>query len=371
MLPSFACSLTFHSGCASAVSTSITAGSTSYSTWIFAERLLGEQLAVGRDRGDRVADVARLVLAQRLLVLGPRDDAEVARAGRWPVITACTPGSASAALASIDTDARVRVDAAQQLAVQHARQREVVGVDRAAGDLGQALDLAVALADDEERRRSGGACDRPRPRRRRRADPRAASCGPPGIAIAGLAPAGSRAARLRARALAHARAPPARPPRRSSCSRCSGTGCPTARARSRRASGSGCARSSAHALIRIPGVQNPHWAPPVTSKASWSGCGTPFASDALDGGDLRPVVVRQRQRDAGQDRLRRRPPRCRRRSRPCRSPAWSRSGRGRSAAPRAASCCGVTAHSRRSPFTRRRQTVGAMGTTAVLRCQVA
>ena len=65
-------------------------------------------------------------------------------------MTACTPGSASAREVSIELDARVRVRAAQRLRVQHARQHDVVGVDRGAGRLGEAVDLAQRLAHEAE-----------------------------------------------------------------------------------------------------------------------------------------------------------------------------------------------------------------------------
>ena len=135
---------------------------------------------------------------------------------------------------------------AQQLGVQHARQRDVVGVDRAAGDLGEPLDLAVALADDVElaavgRRR----CGRP-PTRAASGAPRAACRRPLRDLHARRA---CRGRSLRAAAhvrSAQSRARPAPPPRGSWCSRCSGRGCPTARARSRSRVGRGVASQQRH-----------------------------------------------------------------------------------------------------------------------------
>ena len=61
------------------------------------------------------------------------------------VTTASTPFSALA------RDARVRVRAAQQLGVRHARQRQVGGVDRLAGDALPSVDTGETFADDFER----------------------------------------------------------------------------------------------------------------------------------------------------------------------------------------------------------------------------
>jgi hypothetical protein len=63
----------------------------------------------------------------------------------------------------------VRVDRAQQLRVQHARQRDVVGVDRAPRDLRQAFELPAPLADDLERVAVRRRLPPTRPRRRREA----------------------------------------------------------------------------------------------------------------------------------------------------------------------------------------------------------
>ena len=67
-----------------------------------------------------------------------------------PVMTAKTPGSARARVVSMRPDARVGVGAAQQLAVGHARQDQVVGVAGLPGDLGPGVDLGERLADDGE-----------------------------------------------------------------------------------------------------------------------------------------------------------------------------------------------------------------------------
>ena len=59
-------------------------------------------------------------------------------------------GMLSARETSIDSISRVRMRRAQQLAMQHARQREVVGEAQLPGDLGAAVDAAARLADDVE-----------------------------------------------------------------------------------------------------------------------------------------------------------------------------------------------------------------------------
>ncbi len=50
----------------------------------------------------------------------------------------------------IPTDAGVGVAAAEQLAVDHARQDQVVGVASLAGHLGPGVDLGQGLTDDTE-----------------------------------------------------------------------------------------------------------------------------------------------------------------------------------------------------------------------------
>ena len=113
------------------------------------ESFLRDQLAVGRDRRDRVPHVAGLLLAQRLLVLGPRDDAVVL--GQILAGDDRVDPRHRERRGGVDrADAGVGVGAAQELRVEHAGQRDVVGVDRAPGHLRQAFDLAVALADDVE-----------------------------------------------------------------------------------------------------------------------------------------------------------------------------------------------------------------------------
>ena len=94
--------------------------------------------------------------------------------------------------------------------------------------------------------------------------------------------------------VAHRPAPPAlerRWPRRSWCSRCSGTGCRRSprgsppRPRSRRP------RDRRGRPSACPGVQMPHWAPPVTRNAAWSGSSA-TASPASLAGAASPSTVR-------------------------------------------------------------------------------
>ncbi len=113
------------------------------------QRVDGRVLVEGRDRGDGLADVAHLVHGERRLVLGPGQDAEFYRQ-----IGADDdrehPGQRAGAAGVDGLDDRVRMRAAQQLRVQHARQLDVVGVDRRAGRLAEAVDLALRLANDRE-----------------------------------------------------------------------------------------------------------------------------------------------------------------------------------------------------------------------------
>jgi hypothetical protein len=101
----------------------------------------------GRDGGNGIADEAHLVHRQRRLVLRPRDDAVARRqiaAGDRRV-----HARHRQRLRDVDAlDARVRVRAPERLGVQHARQLNVVGVDRLTGRFGQTVGLALRLADN-------------------------------------------------------------------------------------------------------------------------------------------------------------------------------------------------------------------------------
>src|SRR5437773_11111789 len=93
---------------------------------------------------------------------------------------------------------------AEQPGVQHARQEQVVGESRNAGDFGGRVDLADRLPDHAKGGRllsTGTHTGSPAPAR-----PAPPACAPP----------------------------PVPPPRRSSSIPCSGTGCPTARSEERR-----------------------------------------------------------------------------------------------------------------------------------------
>ena len=99
-----------------------------------------------RDRDDGVADEAHLVGTERVLVLAHRQDAERRRhvLARQHALDA----GQRLGLRGVDLDdLGVRHGAAQQLHVQHARQRHVVGELRQARDLAARVDLADRLAD--------------------------------------------------------------------------------------------------------------------------------------------------------------------------------------------------------------------------------
>ena len=107
----------------------------------------GGLLVLRHHRGDRVAHVAHVLGRERIFVLGHRQDAEAHRevlAGEHQVNTRVFLRSFH-----VDgLDEGVRVRRAQQAHVQHARQDDVVGEARLAGDLGAAVDAAARLADD-------------------------------------------------------------------------------------------------------------------------------------------------------------------------------------------------------------------------------
>ena len=93
------------------------------------------------------------------------------------------------------------------------------------------------------------------------------------------------------------------PTRRSSRSRCSGTGCRPARRGSALRSARGSRRSSASAAITMPGVQKPHCVPSF----SWKACCSALMRPDLAEQDPRSFRSRglapSSQRDAGQPRL--------------------------------------------------------------------
>jgi hypothetical protein len=113
------------------------------------ERLGRGELVHGGDAGDGVAHVADLLETQRVLVARPGDDAV-----RHRQVLARDRGDHAGMRQRprhVDAlDAGVGMRRAQDLREQHAREHEVVGEDRHAGDLLAALDLAVALPDDRE-----------------------------------------------------------------------------------------------------------------------------------------------------------------------------------------------------------------------------
>ena len=102
-----------------------------------------------RHRRHAVADVAHPLHAQRILVGRPGNDAVAdrhvpARDDGAHALERQRPGGVDG------DDAGVRVDAPQDLAVQHAREREIVGVGGLAGRLRQPLHLALWPSDQRE-----------------------------------------------------------------------------------------------------------------------------------------------------------------------------------------------------------------------------
>ena len=157
-------------------------GSGSYSTSIEIERVEGRVLVDRRDGRDRIADEAHAVGAERVLVLRDGKDAErdrqvLARRDR-------DDAGRGERLRDVDRDdARVRDLRAQQLAVQHPRQHQVVGELRLARcTFAGAVDLRVGAADDAglraaaviARRRVDRQAARSRRSRTRTGSPRAA-----------------------------------------------------------------------------------------------------------------------------------------------------------------------------------------------------
>ena len=103
-------------------------------------------LLVGRDhRGHRVADVAHAPDGERVLVLRHRHDA----VGNRELLTGQHQVHAGMLRGARDVDRldfRVRMRRAQPLAMQHARQDQVVGEAQLAGGLGAPVDAPAGLA---------------------------------------------------------------------------------------------------------------------------------------------------------------------------------------------------------------------------------
>ncbi len=109
-------------------------------------RLVGRVLGDRRHRHDRVADEAHPVGAERVLVLGDRQDAE-GLGHRLAGEEAEHPGDLPGAAQIDAADAGVRHGRAHQLHVRHAREDQVVGEQRPAGHLGAAVDAPERLPD--------------------------------------------------------------------------------------------------------------------------------------------------------------------------------------------------------------------------------
>ena len=114
-----------------------------------AQRPLGRLLVDRGHGGHLVADVAHPLLGQDVLVVAGRAHAVArCRARPGPVITASTPGSAARPAGVDALDQPVGDGAAEDLAVDHARQAEVGGVLAAAGDLVRRVVAGHAVPDD-------------------------------------------------------------------------------------------------------------------------------------------------------------------------------------------------------------------------------
>ena len=113
------------------------------------ERLERRQLVLRDHRRDRVADIADVLGRERIFVLRHREDAEGDRevlAGQHELHAGVGGGARR-----VDRrNQRVRQTGAQQLAVEHPRERDVVGEARLPGDLRPAVDSPARLADDRE-----------------------------------------------------------------------------------------------------------------------------------------------------------------------------------------------------------------------------
>ncbi len=113
-------------------------------------RALGRLLVHRGHRRDRVADHAHLLHAERFLVLRHRQDAELHARQVVPGDHRVDAGQRAGARRVDALDERVRMRAAQQLAVGHPRHHHVVGELGLADDLGPRVDLGQRLADDRE-----------------------------------------------------------------------------------------------------------------------------------------------------------------------------------------------------------------------------
>ncbi len=109
----------------------------------------------GRHGRHRIADESDLVRRERVLVLAHREDTE----GDGEVLPRQHGFHAREArrLGRVDAqDLRVRMRAAQQFGVEHPGEKQVVGEDGGARDLGGRVDLAERLADDTTEGRNDG-----------------------------------------------------------------------------------------------------------------------------------------------------------------------------------------------------------------------
>ena len=130
------------------------------------QRFFGDVAIDGRDRRDRLADEAHRVVERVAPLLGDLLDLVVVllAAGDRPgapddlavlVRDDRLHAGQRARLRRVDaTDARVRMRAAQHARVEHARQLDVAGVGRLAGDALDGVDARRRVADDGHQRRS-------------------------------------------------------------------------------------------------------------------------------------------------------------------------------------------------------------------------
>ena len=111
------------------------------------QRLIGDPLVRGGHGRDRIAHIANLLAGERLFVLADRQDAELHRhviAGQHRQHS----GMRARARRINVQEAGVRIGTAQNPPKEHAWQRQVVGELRLAADLGVGVGLGQRLADD-------------------------------------------------------------------------------------------------------------------------------------------------------------------------------------------------------------------------------
>ena len=107
---------------------------------------MGDVEAVGGDRGDRLAEVANaLTREDRFVAMGMADQPGRQIVGREH---GADPGQGTCRGRVVTSDTRVRVGAAEQRRVQHARAVQIVGIDRRTRNFRPRFELTHGLPDD-------------------------------------------------------------------------------------------------------------------------------------------------------------------------------------------------------------------------------